>query len=52
LIVKEQYGYMVAVSGNSLVNVHLQDVARGPRTVPLDEPLIKTARSVDTCFGD
>ena len=52
MIVNQEFGYMVGVSGNSLIKVSLEDVAKGPRTVPLDEPLIKTARSVDTCFGD
>ena len=52
MIAKEEFGYMVAVSGSSLVKVSLEDVAKGPRTVPLDEPLIQSARSVDTCFGD
>jgi len=52
MIVKEEFGYMVGVSGNSLIKVALEDVAKGPRTVPLDEPLIQAARSVDTCFGD
>jgi len=52
MIANEEFGYMVGVRGNSLVAVSLEDVAKGPRTVPLDEPLIQSARSVDTCFGD
>jgi len=52
MIAKEEFGYMVAVSGSALAKVALEDVAKGSRTVPLDEPLIKAARSVDTCFGD
>ncbi len=52
MIVKEEFGFMAAVSGNSLINVSLTDVAKGPRLVPVDEPLIKSARAVDTCFGD
>lgn len=52
LIEKEEYGYMVAVKGNSFVKVSLEDVAIGPRTVPLDHPLVKSARSIGTCFGD
>jgi len=43
---------MVGVKGESLVKVPLKDVAKGPRIVPLDDPLIEAARSVDTCFGD
>jgi len=52
MIANQEFGYMVGVRGNSLVAVSLEDVAQGPRTVPLDEPLIQSARSVDTCFGD
>ena len=48
----EEFGYMVGVSGNTLASVSLQIVAEGTKTVPLDHPLIKAARSVGTCFGD
>lgn len=52
MIVKKEFGYMVGVKGNSLVNVPLQVVAQGPKTVPLNHALIKSARAVGTCFGD
>jgi phosphofructokinase-like protein len=52
LIANKQFGYMVAVKGNSLDKVPLKEVAKGPRTIPADEPLIKVARSVGTCFGN
>jgi len=52
MIENEEFGYMVGVKGVSLVGVSLEDVAKGPRTVPLDDPLIEAARSVGTCFGD
>jgi len=52
LIEDQEFGFMVGVKGNSLVNVSLQSVAKGPRLVPLNDPLIKTARSVGTSFGD
>ena len=48
----EEFGFMVGVRGNTLVNVPLHAVAKGPRLVPLDDPLIKSARAVGTCFGD
>jgi len=48
----EEFGYMVGVKGNTLASVSLQVVAEGTKTVPLDHPLIKAARSVGTCFGD
>lgn len=48
----KEFGYMAAFKNNALVSVPLQEAAQGPRTVPLDHPLIQSARSVDTCFGD
>jgi len=47
-----QLGQMVGVKGDSLVGVPLEEVARGPRTVPPDHPLIRAARAIGTCFGD
>lgn len=52
MIANKEFGYMVAVQGNKLVKVPLQKVAKGPRTVPLNHPLISAARSVGTSFGD
>jgi phosphofructokinase-like protein len=52
LIRKGQFGAMVGVRGSRLVKVPLKDVAKGPRAVPPNDPLIAVARSVGTCFGD
>lgn len=52
MIDKGMYGHMVGVRGNSLVEVPLDEVAKGQRNIPLSDPLIKSARSVGTCFGD
>lgn len=52
IIKRGGFGSMVAVKKSSLVAVSLKNVAGGIRTVPLDHPLIKSARSLDTCFGD
>lgn len=52
MIENKEFGYMVGVKRNSLVKVSLRTVAEGIRTVPLDHRLIKSARSVGTCFGD
>jgi 6-phosphofructokinase 1 len=52
MIINQRFGYMVGVKGNSLNEVPLEEVAKGPRNVPSDEPLIQEARSVGTCFGD
>jgi 6-phosphofructokinase 1 len=52
MIEKKEFGYMVGVRGDSLVNVPLEEVAQGPRCIPPENLLIKSARSVGTCFGD
>jgi len=52
MVEKEKYGYMAGIKGNSLSEVSLDYVAKGPRRIPLDDPLIQSARSVGTCFGD
>lgn len=46
------FGHMVAVRNNEFVKATLRDVAKGKRLVPRDHPLIESARSVGTCFGD
>jgi len=52
LIEDNKFGYMVGVKGNSLVMVPLKEVAKGPKLIPLNHPMIKAARSLGTCFGD
>ncbi len=52
MIIREKYGYMVGVQGNSLTEVPLEVVIEGPRRITLDDPLIQSARSLGTCFGD
>ena len=52
MLLDGSYGYMVGIKGNDLLDVPLEEVARGQRRVPLSDPLIGSARSVGTCFGD
>ncbi len=52
MIEDKEFGYMAGVKNNSLVTVPLKEVAKGPKTVPLNHPMIKAARSLGTCFGD
>jgi 6-phosphofructokinase len=52
MIMEKEFGYMVGIRRNSLVQVPLEIVAQGPKKVPLNHPLIKSARAVGTCFGD
>lgn len=52
MIENQEFGSMVGIKKNSLVTVSLKEVAGGPKTIPLNDPVIKAARSVGTCFGD
>jgi len=52
LIAGQKYGCMVGIKNGTAVEVPLEEVAKGRRTVPLDHPLLRAARSVATCFGD
>jgi len=52
LVVRSQFGRMVAVEKGLITSVPLETAAGGPRTVPLDHPLIEAARAVGTSFGD
>lgn len=51
-IMKKKFGYMPGMQKDRLVAVPLREVAKGIRTVPIDHPLIQTARALDTNFGD
>ena len=52
LIVCQKLGQMVAVRDGTVTSVSLEVAAGGPRTVPLDHPLIAAARSIGTSFGN
>jgi phosphofructokinase-like protein len=52
LVVRREFGRMVAVEKGLITSVPLEMAAGGPRTVPLAHPLIKAARAVGTSFGD
>lgn len=52
MIENKEFGYMAGVNSRRLVSVPLEKVAKGPKTVPLHHPLIQSARSVGTSFGD
>jgi len=52
MIEDNDFGSMVGVKGNSFVTVSLKEVSKGPKLVPLNHPMIKAARSLETCFGD
>ncbi len=52
LIIKKRYGQMVSVQGDHLADFPLEEVATGPRLVPIDHELIKTGREIGVCFGN
>jgi ATP-dependent phosphofructokinase / diphosphate-dependent phosphofructokinase len=52
MILRGTFGCMVGVQSNDLVEVPLTQVAKGQRTVQQDNPLIASARSIGTSFGD
>jgi len=52
LAARGQFGRTVCLKGNEIRSVFLDDIAGPPFTVPLDHPLIESARSVGTYFGD
>ena len=45
-------GVMVAVRGQGIEAVPLEEVAGGTRSVPLDHPWVAAARELGTCLGD
>ncbi len=52
MIQHNRFGYMAGIQKSKVVDVPLRDVSKGVRTVPLNHPLIESARSLDTSFGD
>ncbi len=52
LLLKGQFGKMVANHPPDLVPIPLQDVVGKIKTVPLDNDLLTTARALGVCFGD
>jgi ATP-dependent phosphofructokinase / diphosphate-dependent phosphofructokinase len=52
MIANRVFGCMVGIKCNALVDVPLEQVAKGQRTVPPDDELVRVARSVGTCLGD
>ena len=51
LVKAGQFGRMVALQGDDCTSVPLVDVAGRTRTVPLDHPLLRTARSLGISLG-
>ena len=52
MLARGEFGKMVALQNNVVVGVPLEDVAGKIKQVPLDHPVLSSAREVGTCFGD
>jgi len=52
MVLNNEFGYMSGFQNGQLRSVHLREAAVGPRIIPLDHPLLQSARAVGTCFGD
>ncbi len=52
LIREKRYGLMVGVQKGEIVSVPLEDAASRTKFLPVDHPLIQTARDVEIYFGD
>jgi 6-phosphofructokinase len=51
-IEEKQFGNMVAIRGEDTCLVPLKDVVGIKKAVPLNHPLVQSARRVGTCLGD
>jgi phosphofructokinase-like protein len=52
LAVRGKFGRMVALKGNAVDDVPMQDAIHKLKEVRPDDPLIEAARAIGTCFGD
>ncbi|MCL2375476.1 MAG: 6-phosphofructokinase, partial [Firmicutes bacterium] len=52
LVAQKKFGVTVALQGNKITYNQLADIAGKPKLVPMDHPLIQTARSIDVSFGE
>ena len=51
-LVEENYGKLVALQNNQLVGVPLNEIAGRVKNIPMNHPMLKTARELGTCLGD
>jgi len=51
-VCRKRFGSMVVLRREEVTTIPISEVAGKVRLVPLDAHLIKTARSIGTCFGD
>lgn len=51
-LAEKRFGNLVAVKGGNIVATPLSEVAGVVKPIPMDEPLLETARNLGICFGD
>ena len=52
LIIKREYGRMVAVQGGEITSIPLEEAASKTKFLPVDHPMIQVARDIGICMGD
>ena len=52
LIIKKDYGKMVALNGEEIVAIPLSEVAGKLKAVPVDSPIVQAAKDLGISFGD
>ena len=52
VLAEKQYGVMLAIQGDQIRPIPLEEVAGKKKFVPPDHPLVESARLVGTSFGD
>lgn len=52
LVLEEKFGQMVSYQGAKITSVPIIDAIGKNKTVPVDDYLIHTAKSINICFGD
>ena len=52
LIIRREYGRMVAVQGGRILSIPLEDAASKTKFLPVDHPMIQVARDVGISLGD
>ncbi|MBN2009438.1 ATP-dependent 6-phosphofructokinase [candidate division KSB1 bacterium] len=52
LVARREFGKMVALKGQDIISVPIEDVAGKTRIIPLDSSWINTAKSIGMCLGD
>jgi 6-phosphofructokinase 1 len=52
LLCAGRFGEMVCLKGGDIGSVPISDVARAPRLVPPDHPLVRAARKLGVSFGE